>query len=76
MLKVSKVFDSSVEDPAMYYCNLFQRLFKFIPRYRFEKSAENLSGDGERKSIFALPFRFEKTVFSAIFLFRGLEVRI
>ena len=45
MLKVSKVFDSSVEDPTMYYCNLFQQLFKFIPRYRLEKSAENLSGE-------------------------------
>ena len=41
----------------MHYCNIFQHLFKFISRYRFEKSAENLSGDGERKSIFALPFR-------------------
>ena len=29
----------------MYYNSIFQQLFKFIPRYRFEKSVKNLSGD-------------------------------
>ena len=29
----------------MYYSSIFQQLFKFIPRYRFEKSVKNLSGD-------------------------------
>jgi len=29
----------------VYYCSIFQQLFKFIPRYRFEKSVKNLSGD-------------------------------
>ena len=29
----------------MYYSSIFQQLFNFIPRHRFEKSAENLSGD-------------------------------
>ena len=26
----------------MYYYSIFQQLFKFVPRYRFEKSVENL----------------------------------
>ena len=29
----------------MYYNSIFQQLFNFIPRYRFEKSVKNLSGD-------------------------------
>ena len=29
----------------MYYCNIFQQLFKFIPRYRFDKTVEKVSGD-------------------------------
>ena len=29
----------------MYYYSIFQQLFNFIPRYRFEKSVKNLSGD-------------------------------
>ena len=29
----------------MYYNIIFQQLFNFIPRYRFEKSVKNLSGD-------------------------------
>ena len=29
----------------MYYYSIFQQLFKFIPRYRFEKSLKKLSGD-------------------------------
>ena len=26
----------------MYYYSIFQQLFKFVPRYRFEKSVENI----------------------------------
>ena len=29
----------------MHYSSIFQQLFNFIPEHRFEKSAENLSGD-------------------------------
>ena len=29
----------------MYYYSIFQQLFKFVPRYRFEKSVEKHSGD-------------------------------
>ena len=29
----------------MHYSSIFQQLFNFIPRHRFEKSVENLSGD-------------------------------
>ena len=29
----------------MYYNSIFQQLFNVIPRYRFEKSVKNLSGD-------------------------------
>ena len=29
----------------MHYNSIFQQLFNFIPRYRFEKSVKNLSGD-------------------------------
>ena len=29
----------------MYYNSIFQQPFNFIPRYRFEKSVKNLSGD-------------------------------
>ena len=35
----------SVGDPTVYYNSIFQQLFNFIPRYRFEKSVKNLSGD-------------------------------
>ena len=29
----------------MYYYSLFRKLFKFIPRYRFNKKAEETSGN-------------------------------
>ena len=29
----------------MYYCSIFQHLFKFIPRYRFDKKEEESSGN-------------------------------
>ena len=29
----------------MYYCSIFQQLFKFIPRYRFDKMVEEASGN-------------------------------
>ena len=29
----------------MHYSSIFQQLFNFIPRHRFEKSVEKLSGD-------------------------------
>ena len=45
ILKVSNVFKLSVGDPTMYYSSIFQQLFNFIPRYRFEKTVKNLSGD-------------------------------
>ena len=37
MLKVSDAFNLSAVDPKTYYYSIFQQLFKFIPRYRFEK---------------------------------------
>ena len=40
MLKVFNVFHLSVENPTMYYCSIVRQLFKFIPRYRFEKTVE------------------------------------
>ena len=33
----------------MYYYSIFQQLFNFIPRYRFEKSIKELSGDHYKK---------------------------
>ncbi|MBR1999368.1 MAG: DUF4372 domain-containing protein [Lentisphaeria bacterium] len=32
------------ESPMLYY-SIFQQLFKFIPRYRFDKKAEETSGN-------------------------------
>ena len=29
----------------MYYCSIFQQLFKFIPRYRFDKKSDETSGN-------------------------------
>ena len=37
----------------MYYCSIFQQLFKFIPRYRFDKTVEKVSGDRYCKSFSA-----------------------
>ena len=45
MLKVPKILEMSVEEPTMIYYSLFRQLFKFIPRYRFEKKAEETSGN-------------------------------
>ena len=36
-LKVFEVFLLSAGDWTLYYCSIFQHLFKFIPRYCFEK---------------------------------------
>lgn len=33
----------------MYYYSIFQQLFNFIPRYRFEKSVKELSGEHYKK---------------------------
>lgn len=33
----------------MYYYSIFQQLFNVIPRYRFEKSVKELSGDHYKK---------------------------
>ena len=35
------------------YYSIFQQLFKFIPRYRFENSVKNISGDRYSKKISA-----------------------
>ena len=37
----------------MYYSSIFQQLFKFIPRYRFDKTVEKVSGDRYCKSFSA-----------------------
>lgn len=37
----------------MYYCSIFQQLFKFIPRYRFDKMVEKVSSDRYCKSFSA-----------------------
>ena len=42
----------------MYYCSIFQQLFKFIPRYRFDKKAEETS-DRDMPIDF-LPIRWDK----------------
>ena len=34
-------FNRNAEGGTMYYYSIFQWLFKFVPRYRFEKSVEN-----------------------------------
>ena len=47
----------------MYYYSIFQQLFKFVPRYRFEKSVEKHSGDRYCKHFTAI--RQFKTVLYA-----------
>ncbi len=47
----------------MYYYSIFQQLFKFVPRYRFEKSVEKHSGDRYCKHFTAI--RQLKTVLYA-----------
>ena len=37
----------------MYHCSIFQQLFKFIPRYRFDKMVEKVSSDRYFKSFSA-----------------------
>ena len=53
ILKVSEIFNLSVGDPTVYYYSIFQQLFKFIPRYRFENSVKNMSGDRYSKKFSA-----------------------
>ena len=43
--KMSDVFNVSAGEPTMLYYSIFQQLFKFIPRYRFDKKAEETSGN-------------------------------
>jgi len=38
----------------MYYYSIFQQLFNFILRYRFEKSVKELSGDRYKKKFSVL----------------------
>ena len=45
ILKSANNLNINVGGPTMYYYSIFQQLFKFIPRYRFEKSVEKHSGD-------------------------------
>ncbi len=45
ILKVSEVFNLSVGGPTVYYHSIFQQLFNFIPRYRFEKIVKKSGGD-------------------------------
>jgi len=45
ILKVSNVFNVSVGEATMLYYSIFQQLFKFIPRYRFDKMVEDASGN-------------------------------
>ena len=45
ILKSANNPNINVGDPTMYYYNISQQLFKFVPRYRFEKCVEKHSGD-------------------------------
>jgi hypothetical protein len=45
ILKSANNLNINVGGPTMYYYSIFQQLFKFVPRYRFEKSVEMHSGD-------------------------------
>ena len=45
ILKSANNLNINVGGPTMYYYSIFQQLFKFVPRYRFEKSVEKHSGD-------------------------------